>query len=740
MAYPQALYFPLRSTLQDYKRTQPAYVTVSDIFTYLRRCHPPAYEIDTMVDELFKRANVFTLEEEMLACILANLTRATQQAHALQASAVREAEAEPGRAATREAEVVKAVLAALTKWAAAKLTPSGYVSSSSGSGGGAVAPPPPQHTPSLVHTRAVQRYRRAFMLDFSLQVSAELLAGDGGGGGAAMGVAPSSMADGAEPPSNNPLLPSTLEALIALLRGWKVRLMGAMALRRLSAGSEGNDAMCGPLLAEVGASSDLEVPGQYNSASPLVEPLPGHHVRIAGVEPRLTPTLQLGSSALQRRVVFLGDDGRRYAFILSASSAAITSADARIGQALSVIGALMSRHHAARSRELTLPSWSVVPWSSRLRLTPEAPSTLNLGDAMDKYLEGRAAQLALSGSRSGAANLRCTDDLLTLYRRRLGAHAAAVKKGGGGGEAGGGGGAGTLRASEAAYAAAYADLCAAVPASALQSVLSASMASVEALSALRRSFTTSTAMQSLIARLFSFGDRTPAKLAVALSSGALLASDPRPAYVEARQSSSSNSSSASGAAASSSVAAAAAAASLSASSSHLGALADDAEPVPFRLTRNLVHVVTPQGVCGVLSAAMVAGARGIFCHYELLLAYLALFFRDEAAAFYARSPAMLLSPALQRALREAGAAVGGGGAGADEAAPDAGSVHRRATSNALRLLDRVAELQPPTAAAGSRGEATSLQPQPRQAVYTLLAKAMWDKGNLRMPATWHAWF
>jgi len=62
---------------------------------------------------------------------------------------------------------------------------------------------------------------------------------------------------------------------------------------------------------------------------------------------------------------------------------------------------------------------------------------------------------------------------------------------------------------------------------------------------------------------------------VVLSSGALASFDPRPAFVEVGR---------------------AGGAPPPSPPSHLGALANDHESVPFRLTRNMVTVVTPQGV------------------------------------------------------------------------------------------------------------------------------------------------
>jgi hypothetical protein len=68
VAYPQALYYPPARHAAGQGR-HPR--------TYLRRCHTPAYDMNTVEGELFARANRFSLEEEMLSFVMALLAGAS---------------------------------------------------------------------------------------------------------------------------------------------------------------------------------------------------------------------------------------------------------------------------------------------------------------------------------------------------------------------------------------------------------------------------------------------------------------------------------------------------------------------------------------------------------------------------------------------------------------------------------------------------------------------------------------
>ena len=667
-AYPQALFFPLRSACKEVadSRAPPTAATsaAEQTLQLLRRCHPPSHDLEQLVDEVSTRCTTrLSLEEDMLMNVVNQLRHAMTAVHVLQSSRLRDAADGASvmtRAAAREAELLRSTLGALSKYAASKLVVD-------------------KKKPRGIVARTASRVRRAFALDLCGFVAPEFLT-DAEVASAAAAAGSSAAGDEKDNPERhprNPHAPKSMEELIARLRVWRARLLEALALRGIHAACDSTVAlapelMSAALLGDIDASADIEVPGQYARAPPAAEPVPARHVRIVAVEPQLLVILNSGGGVLQRRVGFIGDDGRRHAFLMQTTGGASTAAaDARIGQAFSMLSAVLGRHHAARARSLALPSFETIPWSPRLRLVPDAPGALSLSDALDRALESPAAGPA----RAGAP--RSADELLDLYRRTINAAAADA-------------GAARLSPDEAS-AVGFAAAARALPASALSATISAASASPEALAALRARFANAFAMHSLACFLFSITDRSPSKISLSLATGGLTSIDPRPAYAPF---------------------------SVTHGAFHTGSLLDVYEAVPFRLTRNFVHFLSPQGVSGPVAASIVAASRGLCHHYEWLLAYLTVFFRDEVSAFWAaRPPALhsLLPASIVRAASEGGAgaadglsvagasSVGGGDdpkANPDPLAPpalsssnlagavDAGNLYRRSVANAFRESPR----------------------------------------------------
>lgn len=58
------------------------------------------------------------------------------------------------------------------------------------------------------------------------------------------------------------------------------------------------------------------------------------------------------------------------------------------------------------------------------------------------------------------------------------------------------------------------------------------------------------------------------------------------------------------------------------------------DPVPFRLTPNLVNFVTPIGITGIFSAALVASAEALFDPEFRIQAYLGVSLRDEMISWH----------------------------------------------------------------------------------------------------------
>jgi len=721
VTYPQALYFPLRSMLQEMKREHPMFSTLNDTFTYLRRCHPQAYDMDAMVDDIYSRFSHSShhsgLEEELLAQVIANLHKAQAAANSLSINFAETLANIPAGSdknariakATEEfegagREAAKTLLSSMVKRAYARLSPSPPPPVSSGSivagagVGGALLPP--------CTARSILRYRHAFLTDFSPTLPStsgsgvDEVAAALGGGENGLGEAP------------NPVAPVSLQDTIARLQSWRSTLIASMAHRRMQTVGEvsgmGETFPMG-LLSEVGPGCDIEIPGQYASASPCVEPHPTRHVRIVSIAPRLQCFLHSGGSQLLRRIVFLGDDGRRYAFLLHSSSVTVGGVHSHMGQCSSFLSGIISRHHSVRQRSLAFPSFVSIPFSMRLKIIPDLPGAVSFSDLIDYWLEKARPPCPVFtvSAQLPVGFVSSTDDLLTVFRDRLllaARERACGFQGGGGGEAGLG-----------ALQAAYSQICSILPPTALKSVIKSFSPSAESLAALHRRFCSTTAMQSLYAHLFTIHDRSPAKLSVVLSSGSLISMDPRPLYRDTQ------------------------AAGSNCLSNLTGELAEPTEAVPFRLSRNMVSFITPQGLCGPVSAAMISACRGMGVHTELITSYLTVLFKEEFLTLQSR----------QAQAATAAASAGSAGPTIAPPSPNPNVLYLRATGNALKVVDRFSELQhipspffTPRPSNSSSSLIVSSSPSgiTRTKVFTLLSQATSDENNSRMPPSWHPWF
>jgi phosphatidylinositol kinase/protein kinase (PI-3 family) len=171
------------------------------------------------------------------------------------------------------------------------------------------------------------------------------------------------------------------------------------------------------------------------------------------------------------------------------------------------------------------------------------------------------------------------------------------------------------------------------------------------------------------------------------------------------------------------------------------------ESVPFRLTRNIVNVITPQGIVGPVAASMISAPRALFNYYDLMLSYLSVFFRDDVAAFLfsKNGGAASSSQNSAGALDPSTAAVSGAAATALAAGvQDANLLQRRIISNVVKVLDRMYEMQ--TSAMGPAAAAIPPQWSPtgpadvlRSKIYNFITMALNDKKLAQSQLAWMPW-
>jgi hypothetical protein len=711
-SYPQAIHYHVRVFVLEKKDVESAARTSNPpkgaeaalariacdraykVYMEMHHLHSVPTSIDGVVEEFVTRAAKMTIEEEFLNYFSIYYGRAvafaTSNLHGLQkiniliasnASQTQVSEQQAKFLLKEQDFISKQVLPGIQRFLVMKL----------------VALQPGAGTPTFVSrvNKFIARNRNALFLDFCSTLPVDVASSEG-----------MTVPVGATEVSN-PKAPLTIDTLLIRFRVWRARFVSLMVSRRLQSAVDAhvvNVADHNTNVLEL-QYTDIEIPGQYTSAPADQEPLPASHVKLACVDASMNIVISSGTT--HRRIVLIGDNGRRYPFLLQASSGGtlISSTSSRLSQAINVFNALFAKFPSTRSRNLTFSQQVVVPLTARLRMTAEQTSTIMFNDALDRYLEKTSFVTDKKDKKNNVPT--SSDDLVELFRLKAQSHFLKNANI-------------SISAAEDSLLNAYYDVCDVVPDTVLSTCLSSSMASPEALGAIRARFRGQVALHSFLCVLFTIGERTPSHLGVSLSSGSLLSLDMRPTY------------------------------NVGSSASSAGGLMDPffTESVPFRLTRNMVNVITPQGIVGPVAASMIAAPRALFNYYDLMLSYLSVFFRDDVAAFLLSKNGGAASVSSQNSaitIDASAAAVSGAAATALAAGvQDANLLQRRIISNVVKVLDRMYEMQ--TSAMGPVAAVIPPQWSPtgptdvlRSKIYNFITMSLNDKKLAQSQLSWMPW-
>jgi transformation/transcription domain-associated protein len=756
--YPQALYFQLRAFENErremaikYKKSQPASAAnpvevmanyASDIMMHARKLHPSITEADYVADEIPHRFRV-TPEEETFAFVSSLIEKCVVSQQ--QASYVRMQDmvrptppqatggasgstGTPTATYSQEARLVEKEHNSRKVFQTALLQLAQKVFHPNSAG---------NNLPQILRqARFIARYRQAFYADFlphlfpsstgssssstgSSTPSSSALAGRKHGrdeddvtSGAASPSVTNAAAAGATTPSNaaavlppNPNEPATIAQMLSRLKAWRAVLLVGLVRRNLHVtgelGALDMSELCPPLSLETPASaSELEVPGQYPPAPGVpadAEPLLSRHVRVVGYDAAVEVVILHG--AMTRRLAMVGDDGRRHHFLVQGSSPAFIGTDARMSQLYSLLSVLLSRSTGARQRRLAMSAPFVAPLSVKARMVAYSPATVTFASLLDAHIchaQAQHAQRIAYGVPSTPPLLTCSEDLIALFRDKL--LELAQPHRGFTGEA--------AQSSQLALnilIGAMRAVASTLPATALAATLQRSLASPEEYSALRARATTQIAGISFASYMLMLLDRSPSRIAINRANAVVHTTDARLTFNQ-----------------------------------HAGL--QEGENVPFRLTRNMTAMMTPQGVTGPFASSLIAIARTVFVQFEWMSSYAAVFFRDEVseAQFYRHTTLIAPVPPPQQP-----------GDAPPPALPpntfDAVTLHRRVTSNVHTMMTRVAELHAPTFSSkllhsGLGTPATSREALESLRGFFLIAQAMEELFLARMHVTWHPWF
>jgi phosphatidylinositol kinase/protein kinase (PI-3 family) len=465
--------------------------------------------------------------------------------------------------------------------------------------------------------------------------------------------------------------PTKLEPFIVRLRRWKNVFQRRVDAMPATLGLE----ILSRNLIEV-QMSEVEVFGQYMVAE-AAESNPSLHVKIDRFCADARVTRRLSGPA--RGVTILGDDGRKYCFVLETSvNSSAMPTEERAAQLCRLLNAsLFARDTEASRRRLKVDAPILIATGSCTRLVSDDPAFSSLAEGLERYQESVGGNIddAVIAFRNLSAE---------AYNRRF---AQNPRQAAG------------RQESIAARVEAYNSVCEShVPDTCLSNWIACSIPSQNMHFAFRKTFAESLGTSAIVSFALAIGARRPQNLLFSWDTGAVSNSHMRP-LVSAR-----------------------------------GLLECD-EAVPFRLTRNIMRLIGPNGVHGPLFGAMAVSLRALRSNDKLLKTYLEIIVRDELHSWAtARSDEASLS---SRALAE----------------KEFDALEDRLEQSVQGILSRLtaARLAPSASDCDNfrnakPGDGSSMTPlgadldEITYAVYSLIDRAGRPEHLAQMEASWHAWF
>ncbi len=403
----------------------------------------------------------------------------------------------------------------------------------------------------------------------------------------------------------------------------------------------------------------IEIPGQYfKAATSSMAPRPELHTKLV----RFGSYVHFESRAasLSRRLTMLGSDGKARHWLVQMTLTHITRRDERMAHMTMVLNDILARNPQTRRRHVSLGTLTVVPITPRMRLLEDDATFTTLHDVYESHCaaEGTDPDAELIFSREQLARIpkkptfpaksaaatapaapgAATSATPTPTGVASAAASTTMEAGGVAGSTGGAEKGGTVVAAVSAGAASavaapgaagapasatseasntallerhhaqlvlreklriYTEICQRVPDDLLSRHVHASLqGDAEALWALKRALAMQLATVSLLCHAFTAGDRSPQRFVFSKKTGRFVASEFRPVYRPEGQ-------------------------------------MEPSEDVPFRLTRNIMTLLSPLLVDGVFASSMATTALAVSEKSATLKPYLTLILRDDLMSWHA---------------------------------------------------------------------------------------------------------
>ncbi|XRB06256.1 transformation/transcription domain-associated protein [Pycnococcus provasolii] len=337
----------------------------------------------------------------------------------------------------------------------------------------------------------------------------------------------------------------------------------------------------------------LDMPSNLVNLESDFDPYRPHRLAMIG----RTVSISRRDCQADRRLEFVGMDGKTQLFLVQTAPKRSTE---RMMHFYRQMNSLLARHAESRRRHLRYRAPTLLPvWSGSTNASGSADN--HRGDCLSSSMGSGGRSWLVEDDASHASLLEAFEITYARHGRDVDVplrHFAKLALGTGMEHAD------DMQTDAQRHDAcchAYEDTCKIVSENLLSQYMYKTLPTCNHLWSFKRSFLAHYALSVFSGNLFIVGHRTPSRLLLSRNSGAVVQVDFFPNY-------------------------------------GANGLLENAEAVPFRLTRNLHTFLTPFGVDGGMAVAIGAAAQAIFQSHSCANSRFALLFRDELCTW--RSPSM----------------------------------------------------------------------------------------------------
>ncbi|XP_072167838.1 DNA-dependent protein kinase catalytic subunit-like [Diadema setosum] len=329
---------------------------------------------------------------------------------------------------------------------------------------------------------------------------------------------------------------------------------------------------------------ELEIPGQYSG---IKKPMPEYHVKIAGFEEQVRT---LTSLRKPKCITIRGNDECEYLFLVKVGED--LRMDQRIEQLFGIMNGILGQDAACGQRGLSLITYQVIPMTPRLGIIEWVKKTTTLKDFINGALTERESKLVKSKTNGPGALLQAWMSKFSKFDGVWGHFYAAM----------------FMKADAKHTIEEFRKRERTIPWDLFRRAFMQLSSSPEAFLTLRAEFAHSYAVLCICQYILGIGDRHLSNFLVSLETGRIVGIDFGHSFGSATQ------------------------------------FLPIPELIPFRLTNQIVNVMQPMKIEGILQSSMVYVLRALRQNHELLLNTMDVFIKEPSVDWksFARKQAATL--------------------------------------------------------------------------------------------------